>query len=52
MTTKELIIEMLYKINGVNGITRTDEEIQERAESLWKKVCEETKDEVNRGKRE
>ena len=38
--TKEAIIEMLQRINGANGITRTEEEIQELAEDLWKNACE------------
>lgn len=34
--TKEAIIEMLHRINGANGISRTDEEILALAEDLWR----------------
>ena len=43
--TKETIIEMLQRINGANGIFRTDEEILELAEDLLKKACEEVQHE-------
>lgn len=35
MITKEAIIEMLRKINGKNGITRTKDEILALAENLF-----------------
>lgn len=40
MPTKEAIIEMLQRINGANGIFRTEEEILELAEDLFKKTQE------------
>ena len=35
MITKEAIIEMLHKINGKNGITRTKDEIRALADDLF-----------------
>ena len=44
--TKEELIEMLQRINGVNGIFRTEEEILELAEDLFTKACEEVQHEL------
>ena len=36
--TKDAIIEMLQRINGANGITRTYVEILALAEDLWRGI--------------